>query len=69
MGGRGAPDDLELGHRTQAWLAVSDDPEAATSGGYWFHQHRRKPASAVLDETFQNALLAALTRLTDVPLP
>src|SRR4051794_5124540 len=69
MGGRGAPDDLELGHRTQAWLAVSDDPEAATSGGYWFHQRRRKPASAVLDETFQNALLAALTRLTDVPLP
>src|SRR4051812_14821378 len=28
MGGPGAPDDLELGHRTQAWLAVSDDPEA-----------------------------------------
>ena len=25
---RGAPDDLELGHVTQAWLAVSDDPDA-----------------------------------------
>ena len=68
MGGRGAPDDLELGHRTQAWLAVSDDPEATTSGGYWFHQRRRQPASAALDETFQDALLAELTRLTDVQL-
>src|SRR4051812_15028763 len=26
MGGPSAPDDLELGHRTQAWLAVTDDP-------------------------------------------
>jgi NAD(P)-dependent dehydrogenase (short-subunit alcohol dehydrogenase family) len=69
MGGRGAPDDLELGHRTQAWLAVTDDPEAMTSGGYWFHQHRRQPASAALDETFQDALLAEIARLTDVPLP
>ncbi len=28
MGGPGASDDLEQGHLTQAWLAVSDDPEA-----------------------------------------
>jgi hypothetical protein len=26
MGGPGAPVDLETGQRTQAWLAVSDDP-------------------------------------------
>ena len=38
MGGPSASDDLILGHRTQAWLAVSDDPEADTSGRYWFHQ-------------------------------
>src|SRR4051794_16118613 len=30
MGGRGAPDDLELGHRTQAWLAVTDDAAGTT---------------------------------------
>ena len=29
MGGPGAPDDLVLGHRTQTWLAVSDDPRPA----------------------------------------
>ncbi len=28
MGGAGAPDDLDEGHRTQVWLAVSDDPAA-----------------------------------------
>jgi NAD(P)-dependent dehydrogenase (short-subunit alcohol dehydrogenase family) len=65
MGGPGAPDDLELGHRTQAWLAVSDDPDATGSGGYWFHQHRKAPPSAARDETFQDALIEELARLTD----
>jgi NAD(P)-dependent dehydrogenase (short-subunit alcohol dehydrogenase family) len=69
MGGPGAPDDLELGHRTQAWLAVSDDPEATTTGGYWYHQRRQAPAAAARRETFQRALLEELVRLTNVSLP
>jgi NAD(P)-dependent dehydrogenase (short-subunit alcohol dehydrogenase family) len=69
MGGPGAPDDLELGHLTQTWLAVSDHPEATESGGYWHHQRRRSPAPAALDEGFQDALLDELIRLTDVRLP
>ena len=64
MGGPGAPDDLRLGHLTQEWLATSDDPEARTSGGYWFHQQRRTPHPAALDPRFQDDLLAALARLT-----
>ena len=32
MGGAGAPDDLDQGHRTQVWLAVSDDPAAMGDG-------------------------------------
>jgi NAD(P)-dependent dehydrogenase (short-subunit alcohol dehydrogenase family) len=64
MGGPGAPDDLELGHRTQAWLAVTDDPDATGSGGYWYHQHRVEPAPAVRDEGFQDAVLDELARLT-----
>ena len=32
MGGPGAPDDLDAGHRTQVWLAVSDDPAAKVTG-------------------------------------
>ena len=68
MGGPGAPDDLELGHRTQTWLAVTDDPDA-TSSGYWYHGRRQSPAAAALDPRFQDALLDELARLTDVRLP
>src|ERR1700739_2400196 len=35
MGGAGAPDDLVMGHLTQTWLAVSDDPAATVTGRYW----------------------------------
>jgi NAD(P)-dependent dehydrogenase (short-subunit alcohol dehydrogenase family) len=69
MGGPTAPDDLELSHLTQTWLAVSDDPEATGSGGYWYHQRRRSPAPAALDQSFQDALLDELSRLTGVRLP
>jgi NAD(P)-dependent dehydrogenase (short-subunit alcohol dehydrogenase family) len=68
MGGAGAPDDLELGHHTQTWLAVSDHPDATGSGGYWYHQRRRSPAPAALDKSFQDALLNELIGLTDVRL-
>lgn len=64
MGGPGAPDDLRLGHRTQEWLATSDDPEARTSGGYWHHQRRVEPHPAVHDERFQDELLDELARVT-----
>jgi NAD(P)-dependent dehydrogenase (short-subunit alcohol dehydrogenase family) len=67
MGGRGAPDDLRLGHLTQEWLATSDAPEARTSGGYWYHQQRRTPHRAALDPRFQHELLAALGRFTGAP--
>ena len=68
MGGRGAPDDLRLGHLTQEWLATSDDPEARTSGGYWHHQRRAEPAPPVHEEQFQDDLLGALARFTATPL-
>ena len=68
MGGPGAPDDLRLGHLTQEWLATSDEPEARSSGGYWFHQRLRTPHPAVRDTQFQDSLLAALARFTAAPL-
>lgn len=68
MGGAGAPDDLELGHLTQTWLAVSDHPDATGSDGYWYHEGRRSPAPVALDERFQDALLDELSGLTDVRL-
>lgn len=69
MGGAGAPDDLTLGHRTQEWLAVSDDPEAQTTGGYWYHQRRREAHPAANDPRFQDDLLARLADATGVDLP
>jgi NAD(P)-dependent dehydrogenase (short-subunit alcohol dehydrogenase family) len=65
MGGAGAPDDLELGHRTQAWLAAGEDPDTNTSA-YWFHQRRQDPHRSAHDERFQDALLEALAAYTGV---
>jgi hypothetical protein len=64
MGGPGAPDDLRRGHRTQVWLATSDDPQARTSGGYWYHQRRAEPAASVQDQRFQDQLLEELAGFT-----
>jgi NAD(P)-dependent dehydrogenase (short-subunit alcohol dehydrogenase family) len=68
MGGPGAPDDLRLGHLTQEWLATSDDPDARTSGGHWYHQRLRIPHPAIHDERFQDDLIDALARFTGVKL-
>lgn len=62
MGGSSAPDDLELGHVTQAWLAARD--EVFVSGGYWYHQQRRTPHPAVTEVRFQAELLRRLERYT-----
>jgi NAD(P)-dependent dehydrogenase (short-subunit alcohol dehydrogenase family) len=64
MGGPGAPDDLRLGHLTQEWLATSDDADARTSGGYWYHQKHIEPHPSVRDQRFQAQLLDALARFT-----
>jgi NAD(P)-dependent dehydrogenase (short-subunit alcohol dehydrogenase family) len=69
MGGPSAPDDLELGHATQVWLAASSEPDAMGSGGYWYHRRRQSPAPAVSDVGFQDGLLDELARLTGVRLP
>lgn len=68
MGGPNAPDDLELGHQTQEWLATSDDPEARTSGGYWYHRQLQQPHVAVHDEAFQDRLLMTLAKETGTEL-
>ncbi|MEU0468533.1 hypothetical protein ABZ215_31410 [Amycolatopsis sp. NPDC006131] len=60
----GGPDDLREGHRTQGWLATSDDPRARSTGGYWYHQQPREPHAAAGDERFQDELLAELAAFT-----
>jgi NAD(P)-dependent dehydrogenase (short-subunit alcohol dehydrogenase family) len=68
MGGPAATDDLEMGHLTQTWLAVSNDAAATVSGGYWYHRQRQAPASEARDPAFQNQLMDRLAALTGVAL-
>ena len=68
MGGPGASDDLELGHLTQSWLAVSTEPAARVSGQYWHHQRTHKPAADVTNVDFQNQLLDTLASMTGTAL-
>jgi hypothetical protein len=69
MGGPGAPDDLALAPVTQAWLAVSDDPSAAVTAGYFYHQRPREVLPAARDTAFQDELLDYCAALTGIALP
>jgi len=69
MGGRGAPDDLDRGSETQAWLAVSQDSDAMVSGAYFYHKRPQRIHPAASDVTVQDALLAACEEITGTPLP
>jgi NAD(P)-dependent dehydrogenase (short-subunit alcohol dehydrogenase family) len=68
MGGASATDDLEMGHQTQTWLAVSDDPAAKVSGRYWHHRQVQTPVRGVSDPVFQDQLIAVLAELSGVNL-
>jgi NAD(P)-dependent dehydrogenase (short-subunit alcohol dehydrogenase family) len=57
MGGPGAPDDLDQAHRTQAWLAVSDEAAARGSGGYFYHRRPADVHPAARDPELQDRLL------------
>ena len=68
MGGPGASDDLELGHDTQSWLAVSHDPAALVTGQYWHHRRHQRPAPEVNDPNFRDQLLDTLAAITGTTL-
>jgi len=68
MGGPAATGDLEMGHLTQTWLAVSDDTAATVSGGYWYHRQRQAPAAQASDPAFQDQLMDKLAALTGIAL-
>jgi NAD(P)-dependent dehydrogenase (short-subunit alcohol dehydrogenase family) len=68
MGGAAATDDLEMGHLTQTWLAVSKDAAATVSGGYWYQRQRQEPAPEACDPAFQDQLMDRLATLTGLAL-
>ena len=69
MGGSGATDDLDQAHRTQVWLAVSDDPAASVSGEYFYHMEKRDPLPAARDVSIQDRLLDFCSRAPGMELP
>jgi NAD(P)-dependent dehydrogenase (short-subunit alcohol dehydrogenase family) len=69
MGGPDAPDDMDAAHRTQVWLAVSQDPAATVTGKYFFHMRQRTPNPAAHDAGRQDALLDACRRFSGIEIP
>jgi NAD(P)-dependent dehydrogenase (short-subunit alcohol dehydrogenase family) len=69
MGGTGAPDDLDKGAETQAWLAVSNDNSAKVSGHYFYHQKQKQYLLVASDVTKQEKLLSVCEQMTGVHFP
>jgi NAD(P)-dependent dehydrogenase (short-subunit alcohol dehydrogenase family) len=69
MGGPAAPDNLDAAHRTQVWLAVSQEPAATVTGKYFFHKRQRPANPAAHDARLQDALLDACKLLSGVEMP
>jgi len=69
MGGPGAPDDMSLAPVTQAWLAVSDDPAARVTAGYFYHQRPRDANPVARSAEIQDALFDRCASLAGVAFP
>ncbi|MCQ8783641.1 SDR family NAD(P)-dependent oxidoreductase [Mangrovibrevibacter kandeliae] len=69
MGGPGAPDDMEKAHRTQAWLAAGDDPQARVTGGYFHHMRHRSPNPEAGNVAVQDRLLDLCAACSGISMP
>ena len=69
MGGAAAPDDIDKAHRTQVWLATSDEPTATVSGRYFFHQKLRDPDPTTKNVERQSMLLDLCQKVSGTALP
>jgi NAD(P)-dependent dehydrogenase (short-subunit alcohol dehydrogenase family) len=66
MGGRGAPDNLQKGYETQAWLAVSNDERAKVTGKYFYHQKERECNLEADDIKLQERFLEVCKDITGI---
>jgi NAD(P)-dependent dehydrogenase (short-subunit alcohol dehydrogenase family) len=69
MGGPGAPDNLEKGFETQAWLAVSDDDKAKVSGRYFHHKRETRFQPEAANVSLQDKFLTLCEQITGVHFP
>ena len=69
MGGAGAPDDIAQAHLTQAWLATSNEPDAQTTGGYFYHLKSREPNPETREVSVQDRLIDICEEISGVKMP
>jgi len=69
MGGRGAPDNLQKGYETQAWLAVSNDDQASVTGRYFHHKREVRYNPEATDVSLQEKFLKTCEEITGVSFP
>jgi NAD(P)-dependent dehydrogenase (short-subunit alcohol dehydrogenase family) len=69
MGGKSAPDDLEKGAETQAWLAVSNDKEAKVSGRYFYHMMEKHFLPEAGDPVLQEKFLTLCEEISGISFP
>lgn len=69
MGGKEAPDDLQKGYETQAWLAVSNERRAKVSGRYFHHQKESPHNTEADDVELQERFLSLCKEITGVSFP
>ncbi len=68
MGGSSAPDSLEKGYETQAWLATSQEAEALKSGRLLFHKKELNFNKQAAQQAIQEKLLSICEKLSQVSL-
>ena len=66
MGGPGAPDDLDKGVETQAWLAVSEDEKAKVTSRYFRNKREVDYRPEANDNNLQEKFLALCEQLTGI---
>jgi NAD(P)-dependent dehydrogenase (short-subunit alcohol dehydrogenase family) len=69
MGGPNATDNLDEAHRTQVWLAVSNQSEALVTGEYFHHLRKKRTLAAAHDVAKQDRLFAICEHLSGIALP
>jgi len=69
MGGHGAPDNLQKGYETQAWLAVSNEEKARISGRYLHHQREDHYRLESRDINLQEKFLERCEEITGISFP
>jgi len=69
MGGPSAPDDMDKAHRTQAWLATSDEAGAKVSGHYFHYKRRRAPNPETQQQDIQDRFMERCRELSGIALP